>query len=73
MTLDEHLAKLYAARVLSKRDGGNDAMAAFRTALADDTLRAQARKRLTALEPISDMRCFVSKMHKDFLREALAP
>lgn len=72
MTLDEHLGRLYRANVL-KLDSPAAAMAQFKQELGCGTLLiADARARVAALAGIDDARCFISKMHREFLTAALS-
>ncbi len=70
--LNQHLAAIYAERVL-RRAAARGAQAALAAALGEDAaLRQAAEARLQALQEIPEQRCFVSARQRDFLAAALA-
>lgn len=70
--LNQHLAAIYAERVL-RRAKARGAQAALAAALGEDAaLRQAAEARLQALQEIPEQRCFVSARQRNFLAAALA-
>lgn len=70
-TLAHWLSVAYAHKSMGK---GANPLLSFQDALHDDrALRAAAAEKLQALSRIPDERCVISRVHRAFLSEALAP
>lgn len=71
-TLQEFLDAWYRAYVISSDKNPIGLVEAFKTKASEDaTLLSAAREKLNSLKGIPDDRCFVSKIQRMFLNQAL--
>lgn len=68
--LNEILGRYYGALVVHKQPVG-PIVEDMQEALQDGEFNTLARHRLAEIAPIPDSRCFITKIHKRFLKESL--
>lgn len=69
--LDTYLSRYYSSTVIGKTEPSS-LVRELRIDMAGNAeIEKEARKRLSQLEALEDGRCYISKVHKKFLREVL--
>jgi hypothetical protein len=70
-TLQEFLDAWYREYVISSKQRPIGLIDSFKAKAEQNTsLLTEARAKLKGLDGISDDRCFISKIHRDFLKQA---